>query len=171
MSRPSVVTAPGHDRGHGAPRDAQQHGEHAQCSVGGKPRAGVFESPGVGAAPGRAHGTWATTTPCSTHAVVVGGFGQPRPADKPGGPDVQSGAAARPHHGPRVIADTASDTASSGRLRAGPLGRTENTSTFCGPQALAACGRSRSSSRSPCSGPRARSRIPWMRNAVTPSSL
>ena len=25
----------------------QQHGEHAQCSVGGKPRAGVFESPGV----------------------------------------------------------------------------------------------------------------------------
>lgn len=90
----------GHDRGHGAPRDAQQHGEHAQCSVGGQPCAGSKAQ--VCLAPGRAHGTRATTTPCSTHARGRG------LQISLGGPDVQSAPPPRrvPTTAPRVIART-----------------------------------------------------------------
>ena len=133
----------------------QRHGEHAQCSVGGKPRAGVFKAQ-VCFAPGRPR---ATTTPCSTRHPQGRGL-----QISLGGPDVQ----VRHRRGASPPRPPRRQPGHRFRHRrrqpaCDALGRTGNTSTSVdlGRRLRPVVSVSSSRPRSPCSGPRARSRIPW----------
>ena len=133
-----------------------------------------LRKPRCASAPGRAHGTWATTTPLlDTSPRGRRGLQMvPWWSRRPGA----ATAAARPHHGSprRKLRTPLPNTARKRRPACRcPRNRTENTTSTGGPRA--GCGLwsrfDHHVTRSPRSGPGAVANTLDMRNAVAPSSL